>query len=218
MFSSLARLLQMCRTRQAWSTALRGTLRMASPGVRGVNNSGRRMGRNQNSEGDEARRIPFALAPFPGWLHTVSAYSQAGRYFRGHGCPRSARADHGGSSTMNLALAGANPRERVPRAPAWPRDSVCHSVCNSLSQRLSQPHSVCCSSPGAGHDRRVSRPTVCRSHCRPPAAGKCRLNFLYSKEKVIYEKGILGNHTHCIFYWGLYNLRAWSSSSSSWRL
>ena len=57
------------------------------------------------------------------------------------------------------------------------RDRVRHSVCNSLSQRLSQPRSVCCSSPGAGHDRRVSRPTVCRSHCQPPGRWKMPFEF-----------------------------------------
>ena len=30
-----------------------------------------------------------------------------------------------------------------------------------LSQRLPQPQSACCPSPGAGHDRRVSRPAAC---------------------------------------------------------
>jgi len=125
-----------------------GTLRAASPCVRGVHNSGRRRGRNQHYEGDEARLIPFDLAPFPGWRHAVGVYSQAGRYIRGHGCPRSAGADHGGSSTMNPALAGANPRERVPRAPAWPRG--CPGEFRPYHRGAERPHGA---GVGRGHSR-----------------------------------------------------------------
>jgi hypothetical protein len=55
---------------------------------------------------------------------------------------------------------------------------------SGLSQRLPQPRSACCPSPGAGHDRRVSRPAACRSHCQPPGRWKMPFEFPILRRRV----------------------------------